>query len=79
MKAENNSEWSIEDIETQGNDCVFLIVLIIYFTNCIFHHYPGLSKHPCMHLAFLFFYNLMPIICKNIKNGCYNLICLKVL
>lgn len=55
MKAENNSVWSIEDIETQGNDCVFLIVLIIYFTNCIFQHYQDLSKHPCMHLALLFF------------------------
>ena len=42
MKAENNSVWSIEDIETQGNDCVFLIVLIIYFTNCIFQHYQDL-------------------------------------
>ena len=55
MKVENNSVWSIEDIETQGNDCVFLIVLIIYFTNCIFQHYQDLSKHPCMHFALLFF------------------------
>ena len=29
MKAKNKSEWSIVDTETQGNDCIFLIVLII--------------------------------------------------
>ena len=70
MKAETNSVWK----RLCFLDCINYIFYELYLSTL------SRSIKASVYASRTFvFYNLMPFTCKNIKNGCYNPICLKVL